>query len=192
MKINLFSSYYQVSDPERQAEIDFCRKANNGNKFIDAIYYFEAGRPTYADFFSWMREFPNDINILANSDIYFDETLELVKSIDVRTCYALTRWEEREEGIVPFEKGHTHNGAKAKQSQDVWVFLGEPRIKDGNFCLGQPGCDNKIAYLIRLNGYQVTNPSLSIRAIHRHKEDARTYNLPRLGGPFFWPIQTEL
>lgn len=192
MKINLFSSYYTVEDSRRQLEIDFCYQHNLKNKFIDACYYFDMGRPTYSDFFEWMSDFPNDVNILANSDIYFDETIEKTKGIDIKTAYALTRWEERREGVVPFEQGHTHNGAKAKHSQDVWVFLGAPRVKNANFCLGQPGCDNKIAYLMRYSGYRVLNPSLSIRCIHRHKAQERSYNMPRIPGPFFWIDQTEL
>jgi hypothetical protein len=139
-----------------------------------------------------MREFPNDVNVLANSDIYFDETIELVKGIDIKTMYALTRWEERPEGIVPFEQGHSINRAKAKHSQDVWVFLGAPRINYADFCLGQPGCDNRIAYLGRFSGYNVLNPSLSIRCIHRHKEEGREYNMGKVPGPYFWTDQTEL
>lgn len=192
MKINLFSSYYRVEDKARQKEIDYCYEHNQANPLIGACYYYTDGRPTYNDFFEWMAEFPDDINVLANSDIYFDETINLVKEIDFKTCYALTRWEERGKEIVEFERGHSHNGAKAKHSQDVWVFLGRPRVQGSFFSLGQPGCDNKIAHLIRLSGYRLINPSLSIRCIHRHGEQERSYNLPRLTPPFYWPEQTTI
>ena len=190
MKINLFSSYYTVEDPKRQAEIDFCYQHNVANKSIDACYYYDKGRPTYSDFFDWMGEFPNDVNVLTNSDIYFDETIELAKDLDFKTAYALTRWEERHNEIRPFEA--SHNGAKAKHSQDVWIFLGAPRVKNANFCLGQPGCDNRIAYLMRFSGYRVLNPSLSIRAIHKHREERRIYNMSKVPGPYHWTEAIEL
>lgn len=190
MKINLFSSYYTVEDPKRQAEIDYCYRNNVANKSIDACYYYDKGRPTYSDFFDWMSDFPDDINVLANSDIYFDKTIELAKRLDFKTAYALTRWEVRGKEIKPFEV--SHNGAKAKHSQDVWIFLGAPRVKNANFCLGQPGCDNRIAYLMRFSGYRVLNPSLSIRAIHKHKEERRIYNMSKVPGPYFWTEAIEL
>lgn len=191
MKINLFSSYYTVENKKRQAEIDFCYQHNLRNPIIDGCYYFDKGRPTYQDFFQWMAEFPNDINILANSDIYFDETLALVAKIDSRACYALTRWEERFGTIVEFDNKHIGK-AKAMHSQDVWVFKGVPRIKNADFSLGQPGCDNRIAHIISRQGYKVLNPSLSIHAIHRHRNELREYNLPKVPGPYQWVPKTTI
>ena len=117
-------------------------------------------RPTYDRFFEVTKEYPNDINILANADIYFNDTIKLIQGIGKKECYALTRWEEEGEKIVPFETKHSYNKqAHAKHSQDVWVFNGSVNIKGGNFHLGRPGCDNRIACIIHENGYSVTNPS---------------------------------
>jgi hypothetical protein len=191
LKINLFSSYYTVENKRRQAEIDFCYQHNLRNPIIDGCYYFDKGRPTYQDFFKWMAEFPNDINILANSDIYFDETLALVNRLDHRTCYALTRWEERKGDIVEFDEAHKGT-AKAMHSQDIWIFKGGPRVRGADFSLGQPGCDNKIAYLIMRAGYNVLNPSLSVHCIHRHANEEREYNLPKVLPPYKWIPKSKI
>ena len=87
--INLFSPYYECGEPERQKELDFVRDKNEANPLLK-VYYFE-GRPCYRDFFTATRDYPNDINILANADIYFDETIEKANDIGLRECYALTQ-----------------------------------------------------------------------------------------------------
>ena len=41
--------------------------------------------------------------------------------------------------------------------------------------MGMPGCDNRIAKEILDAGYNITNPCLSIKAIHLHETGYRTY-----------------
>ena len=172
--IRLFVSYYQCGNKKRQKELDFCWNKNNQNPLIDHIVNFE-NRPTYNQFFEETKNYPYDINILANADIYFNDTLALVKGISPREAYALTRWEVNKKGtIVPFEEMHVENKhAKAKHSQDVWVFKGAVERVQGNFHLGRPGCDNRIAAEIRRAGYKLSNPSFQIQCIHKHREPAR-------------------
>jgi hypothetical protein len=96
-------------------------------------------------------------------------------------------------------------------SQDAWIFRGwekpdkfdlvdaknldTSRPEKIPFSLGIPGCDNKIVAVLKQIGYGVTNPSVSIKAIHVHQRDHRTY--PRyqiLSGikPFGMVYQTKL
>ena len=189
-KINLFVNRYQCGNKERQKELDFCFNTNIKSGLFSNIIPF-SGRPTYNDFFEKTKEYPNDINVIANSDIYFNETLNLVQGMQTNESYALTRWEIEEGEIVSFSDKHFYNKeAKPKHSQDVWVFNGAVENVQGPFNLGIPGCDNRIAYEISLR-YKLTNPSNRIQCIHNHKESERNYNIPegykqRVSPPYKW------
>ena len=190
-KINLFTSYFQCGNQQRQRELDFCLEKNKANHLIHKIYLFSE-RPTYKIFFEQTRKYPDYINILTNADIYFNETLDYVRFIKPNQCFALTRWEDYEKKIVSFETRHIENKeAKAKHSQDVWIFRGAVKAEVyGNFYLGIPGCDNRIAFEIG-RMYSVINPSKTIQSIHKHRNPVRKYNIPegspdRIMGRYKW------
>ena len=46
---------------------------------------------------------------------------------------------------------------------------------DGSYCLGRPGCDNRIAFEFNKAGYRLSNPSKTIQAIHLHTVNIRSY-----------------
>lgn len=192
--INLFINYYQDKNPERQKELDECLQRNIDNPLIDRIYIFldssvslmefkkitgekiwilqpflSDERPTFKLFFERINQSSPEgsINIISNSDIYFDETLELVKGIKENQCYALCRHDRLPDGSI---KHWNH-----ADSQDAWVFKGKIKEINADFGFAQPGNDNRLAYLIDEAGYQITNPSLSIRCIHLHNSGIRNY-----------------
>lgn len=125
-------------------------------------------RPTYQDFFSEVnyRTAPGDINIVANSDISFDETLVHLIPIfeypDHKVCAIISRREENDE--------IENHGA------DAWVFRGkiDPNIW-GNFFLGVPACDWAIFLAMKKAGYTIVNPSLQVRGRHHHASGVRNY-----------------
>ena len=175
--INLFVNHYQCGDKIRQKELDYCFKANEINPLIDRIINFP-NRITYNDFFKETLSYPNDINILANTDIYFNETIEKVNEIKENECYAITRSELKGDEVVTFDEMHIYNKeAKSKHSQDVWIFRGSVKNVIANFHLGVPGCDNRVAFEIG-KSYKLKNPCYSIQCVHKHKEEARNYNIP--------------
>jgi len=177
-KVNLFSQWYTHSDATRKKEIDLCLEINKGNPFIEKIYTFSR-RPTYDNFFSSARKFSDDINIFANADIYFDDSLEEVYWIEKHQAYAITRWEEMEDGkVIRFEERNTDNRyARAEYAQDVWVIRGAPKQVYGGFFAGIPGCDNRIAAEL-MRHYQTLNPLENIRCIHKHLNPHRNYVIP--------------
>lgn len=179
-KINLFISYFQCGDAERQKELDFCLDHNKKSGLFHSIINFDK-RPMYSDFFELTKEHKDCINIFANADIYFNDTINLVCGMAKNEAYALTRWEESGTSIVSFEEKHTYNKeAKARHSQDVWVFSGSvDRYIYGEFHIGVAGCDNRIAYEISRAGYTLTNPSDVIKCVHKHADDSRNYNVPK-------------
>lgn len=187
--INLFTSYFLTSNPERQKELDECLRRNIACKAIDSIYLLiEApmdlpilehhkvttvlikGRPTYNVFFEIIKRMAtkDDWNIISNSDIYFDETLLHLSKYNEKNCLALTRWEVKE---------HCIEFLNRVDSQDCWIVKGHVSNVMGNFGLGTCGCDNAIAHRFYQGGYNVVNPSKTIKTYHLHNSGHRTYNV---------------
>lgn len=190
-KVNLFTLWYDEQKQDRLVEYETCLQKNIDNDYIDKIYVicekvypknqfsfnskieyiYTDNRLTYAEIFNIINiktcEF--DINILSNTDIYFDQTLKYVdSSLKKDYVYCLTRWNVQVNNESIF-----HN---RKDSQDVWVFRG--KIKEniyGDFTMGIAGCDNRIAYELKKVSYNLVNPSLSIKCHHLHLTGVRNY-----------------
>ncbi len=142
-------------------------------------------RPTYKELFEYCNtHMKNEICIVANSDIIFDETLRYFGSLDMtKEFYALSRWEisstdGKNWNIEPYD-----NAA----SQDVWIFKTPVLTTDDmNYTMGVPGCDNKITYHMRELGYVCRNPGKKVITIHFHISQFRTYDwkADRVPGPY--------
>jgi len=189
--VNLFINYFDHQDKRRKREIEYCLRKNEDNPNIDNVVILNRNRYcTFGDFIREMANFPQDINIIANVDVYFDDTIKLAESIKGGECFALTRWELVNGRVIDFNARHGRP-SPPEWSQDAWVFRGSivpnkyDTVKALNqnarmteiipFSLGIPGCDNKFAALLKEQGIKVTNPSKSIKAIHVHKESKRYY-----------------
>jgi len=120
-------------------------------------------RPTFKELFQIANNITasNDINIISNADIYFDETIKLTNKITKNTCFTLTRHDfKNDKFILPQVPAGT---------QDTWVFRGQINIPpQSNFMMGYYGCDHRIAYELNAVGYNVINPCLSIKTYHIH------------------------
>jgi hypothetical protein len=162
--INLFINWFDSTI--RPEEFDFCLKRNLS--IFDRVINLN-GYPTFTEFFNNASEYPNDVNVIANLDIYFDDSIELAMDIKEKEIYCLTRQEDIGNGrIITFaEKTGGHPG---EWSQDAWVFTGINNV-DLPFLLGSRGCDNHIAWYFNQLGYKVTNPSKSIKIMHLHNID---------------------
>src|SRR5689334_21979810 len=106
-------------------------------------------RPTFKDFFSLINQVTDedDINIIANTDIYFDdESIWLIKKwLQKDECFALSRWD------IYFDGKPQH--FNRRDTADVWIFKGKIKdIPDCDFTLGIPGCDNAICERIQRAG----------------------------------------
>lgn len=213
MYIHLLIDYYKFNgNKDRQIELDTCFYDNINNESFHKVHVFSSdelpynssrvihnhteSRLTYKDYFKYAEEniSKDDIVVLANSDIYFDDSINKVFNLDLsKTVLALTRWcPLHGHKIVDNQIEIYPNHSK---SQDVWIWknpLLKYQDKDCEFTLGKLGCDNKIAYVFEEMGYNVINPSLEIITYHLHKEDAtRVYSPTWLPGPFkFVPAKT--
>lgn len=196
----LVTSYYQTSHSERQQELDECLKRNIQNPYIERIYllndkhydlrhvdpYGKAIQVEVTEENKKRLRFDYAIQwinqklygkrvILSNSDIYFDQTLLLLRNETFdRKAFALTRYDDNKLEMVC-------------DSQDSWIFRSPLLIplNECQFTFGTLGCDNRLAYVIDQAGYQLTNPCLTIRSHHLHRSNERTYEVAtRLPPPY--------
>ncbi len=133
--------------------------------YHEKVIYIRQGRPTYADFFKLVNVVTDkhSINLISNSDIYFNDTLSEIYNIGYDEAYALSRHEISEDGRVRFLQVHGW-------SQDVFVIRGKVKpIAYGDFYTGVAGADNRLCYELDNAGYKVYNPSISIGCYHLHE-----------------------
>jgi len=191
--IRLITSYYTDSDVERQKEIDFCLEKNINNNFIDEILIlnetdslplkskkikeFKFSRPKFSDFFKIINSLTkeNDINILTNTDIFFNNSLSQINNLNLKNrVISLLRWEYNGGNpVIPIKRG---------DCQDSWIWLGEIRsLENSDFYLGKLGCDNRIAWEIKNAGYSLTNDCNLIQSVHVHETKKRNYKQTFVG-----------
>src|SRR6185312_9253148 len=115
-------------------------------------------------------------------DIYFNETLDLLRDYDLENKFlALTRWDVQKDGsLKPFIKS---TGESFDGSQDVWIFKTPiKRFNNARMQLGTTWCDGKIAYQAKKEGLIVLNPCKSIQCCHLHLSNVRNYKVTKKPG----------
>jgi len=173
--VYLFTSYYHTEDQKRSQELTEVMGKNVANPHIDKIINlgnkrfenekvlnipFE--RPLFSDFVKAANVLKGDVSIIANSDIFFDYTIEMCKeNLDEHTCYALSRYDVKEKNrVVLFNYEY---------SQDTWIFKGSVKpLENIDFVMGVPACDNRFAFELEKAGYKVLNPAFIIKTYHLH------------------------
>ena len=198
--LTLFAQYYVPSDKKRLAEINACFKKNIENPLVEKfIIFFEKEsdlelipkysklekkvhpkRLTYSD---WLKETQlledGSLSVLINSDIYLTKTIEVLNQHIVEI-------ESQKRFIALSRHNPTANGLELNSNphwtQDLWALV-KPKegfsaslLQESAFELGQPGCDNKIAYIFHSHGYRVINPCAQIVAVHLQENTERSYN----------------
>ena len=182
-KVAVFTSYFEQKFADRQRELRQVMNLNCQCPSIDVIYNLGApwdhpkvvnvegyDRPTYTEFISFMQSVEADYYILTNSDIYFTSEIEEIKSLKMDgSVLCLSRWDV------------LHNGnAKLfnyEWTQDTWIWKGKPKtLKNVDFTMGLPACDNRLAYEIAQAGLKPINPSKDIKTYHLHLSNKRSYS----------------
>jgi hypothetical protein len=200
----LMIGFYDDADPARRGEFLECISRNAANTHIEQLVVFiedeaisaamrecfpvlchpkirllEHGRRlTYWQLFAYANlHLKGSRVIVANADIFFDETLGLLEEAALSgKMLCFSRWDQATDGTLRL--------FDCPESQDAWMF--EPPIPQiaAEFCLGKPGCDNRLAYEAECAGLVVLNPSRSVRARHLHNSAVRRYTqYERLQGP---------
>lgn len=190
MNINVFVNYYEEPKEKRRKELDFCMQKNMINPYINFVPITSQSRMEFGSFFDICNRYSraDDISVVANLDIYFDETIKLVSGIKDKAFWALGRWDYKKNDKI------THSNRP--DAQDAWIIKGHFKNINANFEMGKCGCDNRLAYEAKRAGYAVSNPSKTIKAIHMHISNIRNYK--RRGkqytvpGPYHTVSPTEL
>ena len=192
----LFTTYFTSKTKERQEEIDFCLSSNIKNHNIDLISVFIdsstnkshldnltgensklkviqiQGPPTYKD---WLSTSSEGISIFANADVYLDDSIskasEYLKYPNRIIC--LSRHEDEPDGITEHKNPHW--------SQDLWAINFNHKnnlsfIEELNIPTGKCRCDNKMACIFAMNGWEIYNPFREIKCYHKHNSGIRNYD----------------
>lgn len=184
--IRLLYNYYEDKNSNRKKEIDLCYKNNLQNDLLTVVILDIKEKPTYNYLFNEINKLTtdNDINIICNSDIFFDTTIALAEKIQHNEMWALSRWEWKPDIEATF--------FNRPDSQDTWITRGKIKNVNGNFTLGKRGCDNRIAYEFQVAGYKILNPSKTIKTYHVHNSGIRYYNHEAVPPPYLTIHPTEL
>lgn len=192
MKIHWITSWYKEQNDERKAELIKCIKntvesgevdnvillsehCSDHVLFPDATIMRIHKRPTFQDFLLAIKYLtfiePNDIVVIANTDIYPEKGAfrdSLTNSLTSNDVFALSRYDEDLKGEKTF--------LDRWDAQDVWCFRTPIRDIACDFPLGYAGSDNAFNSRCYEMGYNISNPSKTIKVNHLHNSGHRTYN----------------
>ncbi|PSB36504.1 exostosin domain-containing protein [Aphanothece minutissima] len=197
MRLILYTQYYRARTPERQAELDHCLRSNLQHPALDQVVLLrepdapelpgparmpvqqvvEAERLTYARWMQMLRNEPDAIGILINSDIALGEGWQQLGAVlnTPQSVVALSRYNPQGPGQPARLNRFPH------WTQDTWALRSDAPLPDSllytsAFPIGFPGCDNRIAYVFWSHGLQVKNPCYHLETLHHQVEVARDYD----------------
>lgn len=176
------TNLYPENTPQiRINELMECHRQNCANPSITKIFNYGnlpyehpkvenisiEKRATYQFMFDEANKRNADYVIISNSDLYFDKTINWIDKVDLTgVMLALCRYN--------FRRGRAEIEAYS-WSQGTWIFKGPINLKDCDYEIGLPGCENRLAYEAVEQGYSVKNPAKDIKCYHLHDSDFRTY-----------------
>ena len=195
-KYLLFQPFFIHKLESRNQEFKKCIINNCKNQYIKKIYLFfenfekslldkeefnflnhkkiiiihTVKRTTYNEIINYINSIVSeeDISIIANTDIWLDDTISKVENYDLtNTVLALSRYDS-----ATGYKLHKYNCV----SQDVWIFKNRIKNIKDKILYGILGCDNLFIILLKNKGYNILNPSLSIKSYHEHSDEIHESN----------------
>ncbi len=163
--------------------LDFIKSFDINNKVIQIQIYDEYENDSknilkYSDAIDFINNnLYESLCILANSDIYFNDTLSKINYETMHgKFYALLRYDEEINGKKTIFKRHD---IPRDDSQDSWIFNSPLLINltSINFHFGTLGCDSIFANAIHENTLlKISNPAYDIITTHVHQTQFRSYN----------------
>lgn len=219
--LTLYVPYYRPASEQRWVEIQCCLARNLASGLFRKVYLFAdthlpghaalsdprvtvipmEHRPTYADvFLHCLTPMPGDWSVMANSDIVFDDTLNLLLMTKGETkppFFCVTRHTFSYKGGWEADPG-------ADGCQDAWAWQGSPdpsliqaSVKADNgkgLRFGVWGSENRLAYEAHAAGYTVFNPGLAVVAKHYHFADERPLGGRhyQIRGKYMFPIPQKM
>jgi len=200
--MKLLVPYYKSDSPKRQSELDYCLRQNLTNEHFDKIVVFFndevwkmasvyssemevvkiKDRLTYERVFSWASTFAsNDLCVMANSDIIFDDSIKMAEQVKENELVVVTRVELDQYSFkTNLPHSYIQDGFKVsigpEISHDAWIFRTPLPTFASNFQLGQLHCDGNLVREAKRAGVDVSNGYKHIKAMHVHWSEFRTYD----------------
>ena len=192
----LIQQLYKSSNKARDKELQKCLKKNLENEFVDEILLFTESNQVQIPSDKKIKQVPmktrlsyancidaiqnvvgaGKLVVFANADIYLDDSWKSIWSVNLKdTLIALLRWEEGVDGKEPVLFGPRND------SQDTWLIHSDSvlsktwNLDNFNIPFGKAGCDNAILVEFLRNKFKIVNPALSLKTIHVHASEVRTY-----------------
>jgi hypothetical protein len=180
----LITSFTKQSSEIRMKELYSCLNNNISNEFIEKIilispdklelpetskisFILTSSRPTFKDLYRYTS---GRQSIIANADIYFDDTLQYASDyIERDICFCLRRFELCN-GQWVIDRGGI----------DSWIFKGKSVDLDINFELGKLRCDDRFCFELSKH-YNMFNAFNLVKSYHLHSESYRNYGDPISG-----------
>ncbi len=175
METNLIQCRELFGPQDRQDELKEVWRRNEG---LFDHYTHPEGRPTFSELFALCR--PGMVNVIANSDIYFERLAHFPKPGEV---WALSRYDvdptgaevlwdyaDSQDSYIVFGGPYEIDASTVEVRTD-----GEHEIKRRPFVQGMAGCDNRLIHVLRMAGFNVSNPAKTIRSYHLHLSKYRSY-----------------
>jgi len=186
----LLIPYFESTDIIRLHELKSCLYYNTQNSHIDEIYVFTEqniqditydkvkiikceNRPCYSDLFKFANKFNDQVKVISNSDIYFDDSIKMLNEIK-NEFICLTRYD-----VINDTEAIFTNEDFFMRSMDTWAFrtyVNSNILESCKFNFGINGCDTYLNNIFYKNGFSVKNPSLSIKSYHLHLSNIRYYD----------------
>jgi hypothetical protein len=190
-KLVFITQYYNPIQSKRRRELDICLNKNIENPFIDSIVLLNEHtysnitspkvtqvlinkRMYYNDVLKYIKESTyrqDTIIVFANADIYMDNSIRLLWSVNLDDVFF---------ALLRYENGEIFG--PRSDSQDTWIVNAGSiqkrncKYEDFDFSFGAQGCDNAITTEMLRMKFKVVNPSLSIKTHHIHETNIRTYD----------------
>jgi len=143
LKVRLFYNYYDEKDIARKQEIDLCLQENIKNTFFDIIVLSGSNNPTLNFFIQKINQLagPNDISVFCRSDIFFDESVDLLGKIKYKEIIVLNNY--------------------------AWAIKGNIDGVDGYFPID---IENRVAHEFQKAGYKINNSHHNLNKNHLYIE----------------------
>lgn len=197
MKI-LFTQWFKAT-PEVLTYNLYCLYKNLSNEIIDKVVLFVDNCEfnnifneklivvpiqTRLSYKMWIdyadNEYPEDIKILSNSDVYFDESLSFLDQISEweNRLYVLTRKDLTKDGkILPSSLVYNPNNTEQtspQHCQDAWIYKNKLG-GDFNYNLGVMHCENSFRISAQESGIEVFSLFNNVELIHVDWRGSKTY-----------------
>lgn len=178
----LITQFWNFENPKRKEEIYDCLLKNSRNRYINKIYVFSENgsyikfqhnkivplkadhRLTYFEMFKTVNQnFKNQLCIVANADVYFDESIVKLNQVDFNNK------------IIALSSYDSETKLPEVNSYDSWVMK-SINLPYNEFELGKSNDDLRVVKNLMDNDIEILNPAKEVFSYHVDSKKKLKYN----------------